>query len=338
MVTDASIQKNSDSSPLDFAGFRSPNYTIVPDELFDRLLAILTGAEIKVLLYIIRRTFGFKKDADSISFNQICNGIQSPNGQIIDRGTGLATSTAQAAVKRLVEHKIIVAVRNRSLEGGDEPTTYKLNVLPPASEAKAPPVTENRQRGLPKIDILRYRKSVTQETIRQETETSNNRMDEKGLGESRQIDSLRRTSLANGFQPVGQLLPGVTPQTSPRTNARQAHEVIGVYVQELAEQLGDEAILPVSVARMVNLYRKTGISLERYLSILMEARSRTREAAEEIKKRQNVSGPEPRRKNQFPYFVAVVEDLLGLRNQATHDAPQTTKDALTKVQRLLDDS
>ncbi len=44
-----------------FQGFRSPTYTPVPDELFDDLMSTLSGAGLKVLLYIVRRTFGFKK-------------------------------------------------------------------------------------------------------------------------------------------------------------------------------------------------------------------------------------------------------------------------------------
>jgi hypothetical protein len=52
-----------------FRGFLSPNYTSVPDELFDELLPELSGSELKVLLYIIRRTFGFKRDADTISLS-----------------------------------------------------------------------------------------------------------------------------------------------------------------------------------------------------------------------------------------------------------------------------
>ena len=63
------------SMATQFQGFRSPNYTQVPDELFDELMSELSGAELKVLLYIIRRTFGFKKDSDNISLSQICNGI-----------------------------------------------------------------------------------------------------------------------------------------------------------------------------------------------------------------------------------------------------------------------
>lgn len=38
-----------------FPGFRAPSYTMVPNELFDDLMADLSGAALKVLLYIVRR-------------------------------------------------------------------------------------------------------------------------------------------------------------------------------------------------------------------------------------------------------------------------------------------
>jgi hypothetical protein len=47
---------------ITYKGYLSPNYIPVPDELFDEQLPDLSGSELKVLLYIIRRTFGFKKD------------------------------------------------------------------------------------------------------------------------------------------------------------------------------------------------------------------------------------------------------------------------------------
>jgi hypothetical protein len=84
---------------LRFKGFISPRYTQVPDELFDALMAYLSGAELKVLLYIIRRTFGFKKDSDHISLRQICNGIKTREGDVLDKGTGLSLSTVQIALK-----------------------------------------------------------------------------------------------------------------------------------------------------------------------------------------------------------------------------------------------
>jgi hypothetical protein len=49
-----------------FSGFLTPNYTQIPDQVFDELLPILSGNEIKILMYICRRTFGFKKGTDNI--------------------------------------------------------------------------------------------------------------------------------------------------------------------------------------------------------------------------------------------------------------------------------
>src|SRR3954449_2239946 len=133
---------------LQFMGFISPRYTQVPDELFDELMAHLSGADLKVLMYIIRRTFGFKKDSDNISLNQICNGITTREGEVLDKGTGLSLSTVQIALRELIAKKCVITVRNRSREKGDEPTTYSLNILPD---------TDNRQGG-------GYRKSVTGDT------------------------------------------------------------------------------------------------------------------------------------------------------------------------------
>src|SRR5437763_14385628 len=86
------------SSANEFRGFRSPTYTIVPDEVFDELLADISGAELKILLYVIRRTFGFKKGSDRISKAQLEHGIQRRDGTVIDRGTGLSRRAIRLAV------------------------------------------------------------------------------------------------------------------------------------------------------------------------------------------------------------------------------------------------
>lgn len=81
-----------------FKGYTKPNYTPVPDELFDEQLPDLSGAELKVLLYIIRRTFGFKKESDNISLNQLLHGITTKENLVLDRGTGLSKKTLLAAI------------------------------------------------------------------------------------------------------------------------------------------------------------------------------------------------------------------------------------------------
>jgi phage replication O-like protein O len=110
-----------------FQGFRSPNTTPIPDEVFDALLADLSGAELKVLLYICRRTFGFKKESDAISLHQIAEGIFTRAGKMIDRGTGLSKRHVQRALKRLEEQQIVEVRRVMSPDGVNEINTYSLH-------------------------------------------------------------------------------------------------------------------------------------------------------------------------------------------------------------------
>jgi phage replication O-like protein O len=110
-----------------FQGFQFPTTTPVPDEVFDVLMSQLSGAEIKVLLYICRRTLGFKKAADTISLNQIAQGITTKDGRVLDRGTGLSKRHVQRALKRLEAQHIIKVHRLRDETGLNEVNTYSLH-------------------------------------------------------------------------------------------------------------------------------------------------------------------------------------------------------------------
>jgi hypothetical protein len=112
-----------------FQGFRSPNYTQVPDELFDELLSELSGAELKTLLYIIRRTFGFKRESDNISLSQMLGGIKTTDGRRLDNGAGLSKPTLLKSLRDLTTRNIIIPERRSSREKGNQPTNYRLNIL-----------------------------------------------------------------------------------------------------------------------------------------------------------------------------------------------------------------
>lgn len=130
------------ASPIDytrFEGIPSPNGTIVPDVVLDWIMSDLTNAEFKVLMYIIRRTLGFKKEADAISIDQICNGLvtkegRNANGTVIkppqrlDRGTGLGRSTALDAIRSLREKNLIVSREQFDPKYGQQPTLYGLKM------------------------------------------------------------------------------------------------------------------------------------------------------------------------------------------------------------------
>jgi phage replication O-like protein O len=112
-----------------FPGFQFPTTTPVPDEVFDVLMPQLSGAELKVLLYICRRTFGFKKASDTISLHQIATGIKTRDGRVLDGGTGLCKRHVQRALKVLEKKNIIQVTRKADETGLYEVNTYSLNML-----------------------------------------------------------------------------------------------------------------------------------------------------------------------------------------------------------------
>jgi len=112
-----------------YPGIQAPTYTQTPDEIFDWIAPLLSEPELRVLLYIIRRTFGFKKGADAISIDQMCNGIVTRDGKRLDYGTGLSRSPVQKALRTLREKNVILAQRQIDADGGSGPTLYALNVI-----------------------------------------------------------------------------------------------------------------------------------------------------------------------------------------------------------------
>lgn len=166
-----------------FRGFKSPNTTPVPDELIDEVMHILSGSELKVLLYIVRRTYGFKKTSDDICLDQICGGIVKKNGDRLDHGTGLSRETAVKAIRGLRAKGIIVQKKN-----GPAPATYFLHF----DGDEAPPIPAFRKKSekttsihqpaeedgkksdlsveeVGKADLKEVRESDSQETVLQET-------------------------------------------------------------------------------------------------------------------------------------------------------------------------
>ncbi len=169
---------NRDHANWKFEGFCSPNTTQVPDEFFDVLSPHLSGGEVKVLLYIIRRTFGFKKDRDNISLSQMLNGIIKKNGDRLDFGAGMSKPSLCRALKTLTEKEIIIPTKQFDYKGGCIATNYQLNfhgkkntsTRPMATRfdaGKGTPGKEMRQGVSQNLDSPLVKKRDTQHTVRQ---------------------------------------------------------------------------------------------------------------------------------------------------------------------------
>lgn len=121
-----------------FEGVYTPTFTQVPDDFLDWIIPFLTSGEVRVALYMMRRTFGYKDrhDGDNISIDQLCNGIVKLDGERLDCGTQLKRTAVLAAVKGLIEKRIILAERQEDSRG-TKPTFYRVNVRSPEKRTPA---------------------------------------------------------------------------------------------------------------------------------------------------------------------------------------------------------
>ncbi len=173
----------TDKGPFHFAGFSTPNTTSVPDDFFDVLAPNLSEAELRVLIYIIRRTFGFKKDLDTISLKQMVEGITTRDGKVLDHGTGMSRPGVTKGIKGLTAKGIIVTTHNRSQEKGYEATTYQLRF-------RSDPIETTLPRGSQPRYLAHGNDVAIQETVKQETERQEQFEHSNDLPQMKIVDNL----------------------------------------------------------------------------------------------------------------------------------------------------
>ena len=140
-------------SDFHYNGFADPNYTPVPDDVFDLIAPNLTESELRVLLYVVRRTFGFRKTSDAISVSQMERGITTRDGTILDLGTGLSRTAIRTGCKGLIEKGILTVGRVLYPDGDYETNVYSLVFATPGVGQQVTP-----------------QETVVQETEQQETD------------------------------------------------------------------------------------------------------------------------------------------------------------------------
>lgn len=312
-----------------FKGYASPNYTPVPDELFDEQLPELSGAELKVLLYVIRRTFGFKRESDNISISQMLNGLHTYDGRQLDRGVGLTKKTLLLAIKSLEEKNVIFTERRRSAERGDEPTSYRLNI----AEAQTPekttlPVGEKLPQGgggiiPPGPWGKNYPTQETEGKTERETDFDHSNIRKSARSIDKNVDNAASQPISRaaqngqgdsgpsakewrGMEAIGEIVkrkPG-----RPRKYSDEVSQTILNYVADFSREFADTATVNQSASRFINDYHKWGRGdMDAFVGILYQARSIT-------KSQGGIRG------SKFAYFCSVVEDLLGLKDGQANTA------------------
>jgi phage replication O-like protein O len=107
-----------------------PNYTQVPNVIFDRYMKEMTHSELLVFLVVVRKVIGYHKDEDAISISQM------------ESMTGLARSSVVSAVASLIKEGFIV----KSRTGRNNLAFYTMNFSHQKSEnTTTEPNTDDNQ-------------------------------------------------------------------------------------------------------------------------------------------------------------------------------------------------
>lgn len=259
-----------------FEGFRYPRYTQVPDELFDVLMPDLTETELKCLLYVIRRTFGFRKESDAIATKQFIDGIVTRDGRQLDRGTGLSSKGVWSGLKGLEEKSIIEVERRVAPDGDYEINVYRLKFH--VNEGGVTTLGSNPYylRKEPVTTSGSIQHTVEQETVEQK------------------ID-------------ISKLMPSSNLSTS---NEEQTEELVSPELETVIEtcsrEFADMEHLQSNLTRAFNLWARTHLDEAEMLA-------RAQRARETTKQRIGSSAVRNRQK-KMAYFFAVLEDVLGLKS------------------------
>lgn len=140
-----------------FAGFGTPeeNWSKLPNEFIKALPVMSSKAEIAIVLYILRHTWGYREyDAPKhITTDEFAKGRKRRDGTRIDGGVGMSEPAIRAGIKAAIRHGFILVEVNDSDKARIE-KSYMLkmvgeNSLPPTSEGDSKEFTPNGKKSTP---------------------------------------------------------------------------------------------------------------------------------------------------------------------------------------------
>jgi hypothetical protein len=107
----------------------------------------------------------------------------------------------------------------------------------------------------------------------------------------------------------------MVPKRGRPPGSREEREHIAAYLLDWLRQFNDQAPTVSSITRAYNAFKRANVPPERWGDYLHQAKSILRENQAKVTTKATQQGNAMQPKNLTPYYFAVLEDLLGLREQ-----------------------
>lgn len=125
-----------------FVGFEKPksNYSKLPHSLIEALPLIDSLAEMKVILYVLRHTWGFQEyqDAKRITMDEFERGRKS-KGVRLDSGINMVRNSIRDGIDRAVKHGFLIQ-ESDGRDAGRQSFVYYLNILEDDTRSNVDPL------------------------------------------------------------------------------------------------------------------------------------------------------------------------------------------------------
>jgi len=114
-----------------FPGFDEPtaNYSKLPHAMIGALPQVQTMGELKVILYILRHTWGFQDDQKRITLDEFQHGRKRRDGTRLDGGTGMSKPSIVKGLELAEQHGFIL-IDTDDHDKGRIKKFYCLNMAP----------------------------------------------------------------------------------------------------------------------------------------------------------------------------------------------------------------
>jgi len=305
--------------------FARPTTTATPDEIFEEWVHVLRHAELLALLYVVRRTLGFKKVEDGISYSQFLNGITTREGKVLDRGCGIKSrGTLAAALRRLEELSLIRSHKTQDARGDRATTRYSLWFTGdedhdrPSRHTSAPDCPA--EGGPAPIEPRWYADRTTPSAQIEPplVRASNQQQTDETTNTRQQTDLSRRKARAIRVRPP----LDSTDSTSMIKDDIMRDEstdpavlAVSTRVAHLSTEFGDDAP-QASQTRVINMQRAAGLGDDVLLALLDDAATIARSPALAITKRGRAGAI-----IRMPYLLATLRGLVEATNDHVVPAP-----------------
>ena len=303
---------NTIASTVNFPGFSKPesNFFRLPNEWIDITANIDNIAELKVVQYVLRHTWGYQEYGiqKHITVNEFLHGRKRKDSSRMDNGTGLSEMSVRNGIAKALEHGYIeVTVDDSDKARVKKYYSLKMQHNKPYETDEYEEV-QSLEPGVQNLDPrgTDFRPRSEKETLERNLYIRNSKI-------KMQRTVSKEKQGYQSFQAIGDLLKQKTEHQG--REVQHLPESLETSIDEISAEFNDTNNRRSNRTRVLHLYQVAGKTPERFTSYLYEARSITKQQGSVTKK--------------MPYFFRVLEDITGVKQRVgdtVSNAPASPQD------------